>query len=103
MDTQVKIKITNLAISLVLTTFGEQAREIQLSPPDCFSSGGTCELSIDLCTFTFMRTHIPLSPQFAMSSVQNSRLLPDWLIALWIHCTMMIERDMFEGLSHQSR
>ena len=32
--------ITDLAISLVLTTFGEQAQEIHLCSPDHFSPGG---------------------------------------------------------------
>ena len=96
--TVVRERITDLAISLVLTTFGEQAQEIRLCPPDCFSPEGTCELNIrPLYLHTYAHTHLPLSPQFAMYPVQDPRLLLDRLVALWIHCTMKVEKHMFEA------
>ena len=42
------IIITDLTISLVLTTFGEQAQEIRFCSPDRFSLGGTHRLSTTL-------------------------------------------------------
>ena len=36
------VLISDLVISLVFTSFGEEAQEIWLRSPDCFSPGGTC-------------------------------------------------------------
>ena len=43
-----KAPIADLAISLVLTTFGEYAQENQLCSPDHFSPGGACGRGIRL-------------------------------------------------------
>ena len=53
------------------------------------------------CNFPYIHTHIPLSPQFAMYPVQDPRLLSDQLVALRIHCTMKVEKDIFEAANSQ--